>query len=71
MSKHTLNFEKKQIRIINVVKAVMDIKSINSALAFIIDDYANTTSYSKFITEKRKNIKNGGELHEKGEKARV
>lgn len=42
-----------EIRIINVVKAVQDIKSIDKAVSYIINDYANSQSYAKFIKEKR------------------
>jgi len=53
MPKHTIEIDEKQLRIINVVKAVMDIKSIDKAISYIVEDYANTHSYSKFIKEKR------------------
>lgn len=53
MPKHTVEIGKEELRIINVVKAVMDIKSIDKALQFIVKDYAKTNSYNKFIKEKR------------------
>lgn len=53
MSKHTIELKKEELRIINVVKAVQDIKSIQKAISYIINDYSNTNSYTKFIDEKR------------------
>jgi hypothetical protein len=52
MSKHTIELKKDEIKIINVIKAVKDLKSIDKSISFIINDYANTNSYSKFIKEK-------------------
>ena len=49
MTKHTIELTKKEIRIINVIKAIMDIKSIDYAVSFIIMDYAKTHDYVKFI----------------------
>lgn len=59
MPKHTIEISKENTRIINVVKAVNDVKSIDKAVAFIIEDYANSQSYVKFIADKRrlKNVK--------------
>ncbi len=53
MTKQTFEITNEELRIINVVKAVMDIKNIPDAVKFIIKDYADTKSYSKFIKEKR------------------
>ena len=53
MPKHTIELEKEEIRIINVIKAVRDIKNIDKAISYIIKDYANSQSYSKFIKDKR------------------
>lgn len=57
MPKHTIKLENEEIKIVNVVKAVNDFKSIDKAIAFIIKDYAESNSYSKFIKEHKK--KNG------------
>ncbi len=54
MPKHTISLEKEEIRIINVIKAVMDIKNIDKAISYILKDYASTKSYLKFIKEARK-----------------
>jgi len=54
MSTQTFEITNEESRIINVVKAVMDIKNIKDAVKFIINDYAKTKSYSKFIKEKRR-----------------
>jgi len=53
MPKHTIEIKKEELRIVNVVKAVNDIKSIDKAVSFIITDYAKSESYSKFINDKR------------------
>ena len=57
MSTQTFEITNEELRIINVVKAVMDIKNIKDAVKFIINDYAKTQSYSTFIEEKRKERK--------------
>lgn len=58
MTTHTIDLKKEEIRIINVVKAVNDLKNIKDSVSFIIRDYANTLSYSKFIDDKRKKRSN-------------
>jgi len=57
MTKQTFEITNEELRIINVVKAIMDIKNIPDAVKFIINDYAETKSYSRFIKEKRKGKK--------------
>ncbi len=52
MPKHTIELSKEEIRIINVIKAVKDIKSIDKAISFILSDYAENKDYMKFIREK-------------------
>ncbi len=51
MPKHTVTLEKEELRIINIVKAVKDIKSIDKALSYIVQDYASTKGYSKLLKE--------------------
>ena len=55
MPKHTIEVKKEELLIINVIKAVKGLKSIDKAISYIVKDYANTQSYSKFIKEKRGN----------------
>ena len=57
MTTQTFEITDEELRIINVVKAVMDIKNIKEAVKFIINDYAETKSYAQFIKEKRANKK--------------
>jgi len=57
MAKHTIELTKEEVRVINIVKAVMDIKNINQAVSYIIKDYAESRSYSKFINEIKKGDK--------------
>ena len=52
MPKHTIELSKEEIRVINVIKAVKDIKSIDKAISFILSDYADKKDYTKFIKEK-------------------
>lgn len=54
MSKHTIELTKEEIRAINVIKAIMDIKSIDKAISYIIKDYSDSKEYSRFIENKRK-----------------
>ncbi len=54
MPKHTIELKQEEIKIVNVVKAVNDFKSIDRSIAFIIQDYAESNSYSKFIKEHKK-----------------
>lgn len=53
MTKHTIELSKEEIRLINVVKAINDVKSIDKAISFIIRDYAKQKKYLKFIKERR------------------
>lgn len=57
MAKQTISLSNEDMRVINVVKAVQDIKNIPNAVSFIIQEYAETESYSKFIQEKRGEVK--------------
>ena len=57
MTKHTIELEGVEIKIVNVVKAINDFKSIDKAIAFIIKDYADSNSYAKFIREHQRGIK--------------
>jgi|TARA_B100001971_G_C18106048_1_gene491561 hypothetical protein len=54
LTKHTIQLKEEEIRVINIIKAVNDLKSIDKAVSFIIDDYAKTKPYSKFIDDIRK-----------------
>ena len=47
-----LQLNQEEIRTINVIKAVMDLKSIDKSISFIINDYSKTHDYKKFIKEK-------------------
>lgn len=53
MTKRTISIKEEELRIINVVKAVMGIKNVDEAVSFIVKDYGSSQSYSKFIKEKR------------------
>jgi hypothetical protein len=57
MPSHTIKLKKEQVRVVNVVKSVMDLDSIDQAISFIIEDYAKTKTYAKFIAEKRSGLK--------------
>ena len=60
MPKHTIQLNEEEIRIINVIKAVMDLKSIDKAVSFIIADYAKNKDYAGFIEAMRKSNRNEG-----------
>jgi hypothetical protein len=57
MPKHTIHLEKKEIKVVNVVKALNDLTSIDKAISFIINDFADSNSYAKFIKEHEKKLK--------------
>ena len=58
MPKYTIELEEEDLVLINVVKSVMNLKSIDKAIAFILKDYADKNDYSKFIRERQKKRKN-------------
>jgi hypothetical protein len=51
MTKHTIELQKEGIKIVKVVQAVKEFTNIDKTIAFIIKDYADSNSYSKFIKE--------------------
>jgi len=53
MPKHTIKLDKEEVRTINIVKAMMDIKSIDKAISFIINDYSKNKDYLKTIERMR------------------
>ena len=53
MPKYTIELDEKDLVLINVVKSIMGLKSIDKAIAFIMKDYAKNNEYSKFIEGKR------------------
>ncbi|MBN1644900.1 hypothetical protein JW851_02585 [Candidatus Woesearchaeota archaeon] len=54
MPKHTIKLEKEEISIIKTIRGIHDIKSIDKAISFIINDYDRIKGISKFIKEQRK-----------------
>ena len=54
MSKYTIELDKEDLILINVVKSIMGLKNIDKALSFIMKDYAKNNEYSKFIKSKKK-----------------
>jgi len=52
MPKHTIELDEEEIRVINVIKAVMGLKSIDKAISFIVEDYAKNKDYKQFIEKK-------------------
>ena len=57
MPKYTIELDKEDLVLINVVKSIMDLKNIDKAVAFIMKDYAKNNEYSKFIKAKRRDKK--------------
>lgn len=54
MTAHTITLEKEEIKIVKVVQAVNEYSNIDETIGFIIKDYADSNSYSKFIKEHQK-----------------
>ena len=54
MPKYTIELDEEDLVLINVVKSIMGLKSIDKAIAFIMKDYAKNNEYSKFIEAKKK-----------------
>lgn len=58
MPKYTIELDKEDLVLINVIKSIMGLKSIDKAIAFILKDYANKNEYSNFIKKRQKKRKN-------------
>lgn len=56
MPRHTILLDKEEIRIINVIKAIKDLKSIDRTLSFIVHEYAKSKSYEELL-QKIKELK--------------
>ena len=54
MPKYTIELDKEDLVLINVVKSIMGLKNIDQAIGFIMKDYAENNEYSKFIKSKKK-----------------
>lgn len=54
MPKYTIELDKEDLVLINVVKSIMGLKNIDKAVAFIMKDYSKNNEYSKFINAKKK-----------------
>jgi len=54
MSKHTIELDGEELVLINVVKSLMGLKSIDKAISFILKDYAKDKDYNGFINKKKK-----------------
>jgi len=59
MTQHTIHLEEEEIKIVKVVQAVKEFSSIDKTIGFIIRDYADSNSYSKFIREHQGKEKRG------------
>lgn len=57
MPKYTIELGEEDLVLINVVKSIMNLKSIDKAISFILKDYAEKNDYSKFIKERQKKKK--------------
>jgi len=54
MPKYTIELDREDLVLINVVKSIRGLKNIDKAIAFIMKDYAKNNEYSKFIGGKKK-----------------
>ncbi len=57
MPKYTIELDGEDLVLINVVKSIMDLKSIDKSLSFILKDYAKKNKYSEFIKTRKKQKK--------------
>ena len=57
MPKYTIELDGEDLILINVVKSIMNLKSIDKALSFILKDYAKKNKYAEFIKTRKKEKK--------------
>tara|TARA_Y100000310_G_C20689493_1_gene821279 strand:+ start:3873 stop:4037 length:165 start_codon:yes stop_codon:yes gene_type:complete len=50
MSKHTIELKKEELQIINILKAIMNLKSIDKTISFMVKDYYKKNN-NKLIEE--------------------
>jgi len=57
MAKYTIELDAEDLLLINVIKSVMGLKSIDKAISFILKEYSDKNDYSQFIKNKQKEVK--------------
>jgi hypothetical protein len=57
MPKYTIELDEEDLVLINVVKSIMGLKSIDKALSFILKAYAKKNKYSEFIKNRKEEKK--------------
>ena len=57
MPKYTIELDGEDLVLINVVKSIMGLKSIDKALSFILKEYADKNKYAEFIKTRKKEKK--------------
>ena len=57
MPKYTIELNEEDLVLINVVKSIMNLKSIDKSLSFILKDYAKKNKYAEFIKTRKKGKK--------------
>lgn len=53
MPKYTIEINNDDLKVINLVKAIAEIKSVDKAISYILEDYSNIKSYKKILQQKR------------------
>lgn len=54
MPKYTIELNEEDLVLINVVKSIMNLKSIDKSISFILKDYSKKNKYSEFIKTRKK-----------------
>lgn len=57
MPKYTIELKEDDLILINVIKSIMNLKSIDKSLSFILNDYAKKNKYAEFIKARKKEKK--------------
>ena len=57
MPKYTIELDEDDLVLINVVKSIMNLKSIDKALSFILKEYSKKNKYAEFIKTSKKEKK--------------
>ena len=53
MPRHTIKLSQEELKVVNIIKAVKELKSIDKAISYTIKEYSKSNSYNKLIQEIR------------------
>ncbi len=51
MAKYTIALDANDVKVVNIVKAITNSKSVGKAVSHIIKDYAQVKSYNKLLNK--------------------